>query len=49
MSDRNSLGGVTVQRRVAFGLNVDPHASGLATATRIATIADESGLEYVTC
>jgi alkanesulfonate monooxygenase SsuD/methylene tetrahydromethanopterin reductase-like flavin-dependent oxidoreductase (luciferase family) len=38
---------VTVPRRVAFGLNVDPHVSGLATATRIATIADESGLEYV--
>jgi alkanesulfonate monooxygenase SsuD/methylene tetrahydromethanopterin reductase-like flavin-dependent oxidoreductase (luciferase family) len=31
----------------AFGLNVDPHASGLAIAGRIAAIADSAGLEYV--
>ena len=31
---------------VAFGLNVDPNQGGLAIAGRIATIADETGLEY---
>jgi alkanesulfonate monooxygenase SsuD/methylene tetrahydromethanopterin reductase-like flavin-dependent oxidoreductase (luciferase family) len=31
----------------AFGLNVDPHAGGLAIAGRIAAIADSAGLEYV--
>jgi alkanesulfonate monooxygenase SsuD/methylene tetrahydromethanopterin reductase-like flavin-dependent oxidoreductase (luciferase family) len=31
----------------SFGLNVDPHANGLPVAERIATIADETGLEYV--
>ena len=32
---------------VAFGLNVDPNAGGLAIAGRIAAIADSAGLEYV--
>ena len=32
---------------VRFGLNVDPQAGGLATAARIAAIADASGLDYV--
>ncbi len=31
----------------AFGLNVNPHAGGLAIAGRIAAIADSAGLEYV--
>ena len=31
----------------AFGLNVDPHAGGLAIAGRIAAIADSAGLEYI--
>lgn len=35
-----------MKRPVAFGLNVDPDASGLEAAARIAAIADESGLEY---
>jgi alkanesulfonate monooxygenase SsuD/methylene tetrahydromethanopterin reductase-like flavin-dependent oxidoreductase (luciferase family) len=36
-----------MSRPAAFGLNVDPHAGGLAIAARIAAIADTSGLEYV--
>jgi alkanesulfonate monooxygenase SsuD/methylene tetrahydromethanopterin reductase-like flavin-dependent oxidoreductase (luciferase family) len=36
-----------VRRPVAFGLNADPNAGGLAIAGRIAEIADTSGLEYV--
>jgi alkanesulfonate monooxygenase SsuD/methylene tetrahydromethanopterin reductase-like flavin-dependent oxidoreductase (luciferase family) len=32
---------------VKFGLNVDPNAGGLAIASRIAAIADASGLDYV--
>jgi alkanesulfonate monooxygenase SsuD/methylene tetrahydromethanopterin reductase-like flavin-dependent oxidoreductase (luciferase family) len=35
-----------MKRPVAFGLNVDPNAGGLAIAARIAAIADSSGLEY---
>src|SRR5215467_8899397 len=35
-----------MSRPAAFGLNVDPHAGGLAIAARIAAIADTSGLEY---
>ena len=35
-----------MNRPVAFGLNVDPNTDGLATAARIAAIADTSGLEY---
>ncbi len=35
-----------MNRPVAFGLNVDPSAGDPQTSARIATIADESGLEY---
>lgn len=34
-------------KQISFGLNVDPNVGGFAIAGRIATIADQHGIEYV--